>query len=355
MAASVSQELIRIGVRAIVAAGWAVNDAAAEQFAVRLYSEMLLEDRQFGAAVHHARQHIFEHFAQTNTWGAYQCYGMPSFILGGGARQQEVDVKVPVAKHEVLEELNRLRASAAGADTARRKAVLADVRGWEQVLRTEWRTGDTLYSLAETYAALGEVGAAIDYFRQALASEEARPDVPIRAIEQLADLEARYAEKLQAETTQLSGKARRKLEAEQRELLRTARRRLLLVLRMGQTPRGCSWWAITIDAWPSPQPERGAAPRCAALRPTIGRLPAPGSGLPTSAPCCSGPCVNIWPTVPALGRTAWHNTWKPLPSTNAWSASARGTRSHSRTNLGWPRRPSSAECSRGASGRSARP
>ena len=213
-----------------------MNDAAAEQFAVRLYGEMLLDERQFGDAVRYARKEIFDRFAQTNTWGAYQCYGMPSFILGGGARHQEAEAKEPVAKHEVLEELDRLRMSAAGGIAARRKALLADVRAWERVLRTEWRTGDTLYALAETYAALGEDRTAIDYFRQALASEEPRPEVPIRAIEQLAELEARYAETLQAEIAQTSGKARKKLEAEQSEFLRSARKRLLLALRMGQTP-----------------------------------------------------------------------------------------------------------------------
>jgi CHAT domain-containing protein len=236
LAASVAQELIRIGVRAIVAAGWAVNDAAAEQFATRLYGEMLAEDRQFGDAVHHARQHIFERFDQTNTWGAYQCYGMPAFVLGGGARRQETETKEPVAKHEVLEDLDRLRMSAEGVDAARRKALLAEVRAWERTVRAEWRTADTLYALAEAYAALDEEQAAIDYFRQALASKEARPEVPVRAIEQLADLEARYAEKLQHQVAQVKGKARQKLEAEQNELLRTARKRLLLALRMGQTP-----------------------------------------------------------------------------------------------------------------------
>ena len=41
LAASISEELIRIGVRAVVAAGWAVDDQAARLFATEFYNEML--------------------------------------------------------------------------------------------------------------------------------------------------------------------------------------------------------------------------------------------------------------------------------------------------------------------------
>ncbi len=39
LAASVSEKLIEIGVRAVVAAGWAVNDGAAKKFAETFYQE----------------------------------------------------------------------------------------------------------------------------------------------------------------------------------------------------------------------------------------------------------------------------------------------------------------------------
>src|SRR4029434_7060425 len=41
LAASVSRELIEMGVRAVVAAGWAVRDGAALNFASKFYARML--------------------------------------------------------------------------------------------------------------------------------------------------------------------------------------------------------------------------------------------------------------------------------------------------------------------------
>ena len=88
LAASVSEKLIEIGVRAVVAAGWAVNDRAAPRFAETLYRKMLSGDvAQFGDAVRTARQAIYDSDRSTNTWGAYQCYGDPGFILHAGTSQ----------------------------------------------------------------------------------------------------------------------------------------------------------------------------------------------------------------------------------------------------------------------------
>ena len=85
LAASVSEKLIEIGVRAVVAAGWAVNDRAAARFAETLYRRMLSGDAaQFGDAVRTARKAVYDSDRSTNTWGAYQCYGDPGFLLHVG-------------------------------------------------------------------------------------------------------------------------------------------------------------------------------------------------------------------------------------------------------------------------------
>ena len=55
VAASVAESLLGIGVRAVIAAGWAVNDLAAKAFATTLYAE-LLDGRHLGEAVFTARQ-----------------------------------------------------------------------------------------------------------------------------------------------------------------------------------------------------------------------------------------------------------------------------------------------------------
>jgi hypothetical protein len=70
--------LIGKGVRAVIAAGWAVDDEAAHLFAKEFYDSML-NGSTFGNAVHHARTAVFSRFPDKNTWGAYQCYGDPDY------------------------------------------------------------------------------------------------------------------------------------------------------------------------------------------------------------------------------------------------------------------------------------
>ena len=77
-AAGVAEELIRIGVRCVVAAGWAVDDAPAMIFATTFY-DCLLRGLRFIDAVSEAREAA--HAAGGNTWAAYQCYGDPAWTL----------------------------------------------------------------------------------------------------------------------------------------------------------------------------------------------------------------------------------------------------------------------------------
>lgn len=80
-AANIGTELIKIGVRAVVVAGWPVNDATANLFAEILYKNML-EGEEFGDAVRIARSACYEFAGKyNNTWGAYQCYGDPFYSL----------------------------------------------------------------------------------------------------------------------------------------------------------------------------------------------------------------------------------------------------------------------------------
>ncbi|MBT0609189.1 CHAT domain-containing protein [Aequorivita echinoideorum] len=80
LAANIGTQLISIGVKAVIAAGWAVNDAAAHDFAQIFYSSMFAGDN-FGDAVKKARNYCYEKHPGNNTWGAYQCYGDPFFKL----------------------------------------------------------------------------------------------------------------------------------------------------------------------------------------------------------------------------------------------------------------------------------
>ena len=82
LAANIGTQLISIGVKAVIAAGWVVNDAAALDFAQVFYNSMF-SGYNFGDAVKNARNYIYEKHPGNNTWGAYQCYGDPFFKLKG--------------------------------------------------------------------------------------------------------------------------------------------------------------------------------------------------------------------------------------------------------------------------------
>lgn len=103
-AASLSKALIEMGVKAVIAAGWAVDDAAALTFAEVFYERLLNGDR-FGSAVKAARVETFRlHKDRTNTWGAYQCYGDPDYRLvtktdnDPSRRERFVDVDEAIVK-----------------------------------------------------------------------------------------------------------------------------------------------------------------------------------------------------------------------------------------------------------------
>ncbi len=79
-AAGVADALIQIGVRCVVAAGWAVDDEAAEIFACSFYGA-LLAGRPFIEAVAQAREDTWTRTPHSKTWAAYQCYGDPNWTF----------------------------------------------------------------------------------------------------------------------------------------------------------------------------------------------------------------------------------------------------------------------------------
>ena len=92
-ASGVAEQLISIGVRCVIAAGWAVDDAAAATFATTFYGALLRGNR-FIDAVAEAREAAYD--KQNNTWAAYQCYGDPDWVF----RREGGDANVPTAASE---------------------------------------------------------------------------------------------------------------------------------------------------------------------------------------------------------------------------------------------------------------
>jgi CHAT domain-containing protein len=68
--------LIKIGVRCVIGAGWAVDDEAARVFAEEFYAT-LVGGKRFIDAVAAAREKAYA--CGGNTWAAYQCYGDPAW------------------------------------------------------------------------------------------------------------------------------------------------------------------------------------------------------------------------------------------------------------------------------------
>jgi hypothetical protein len=84
LAASVARSLMGVGVRAVVASGWAVDDDAAALFATTFYRGVVEEGRAFGEAVRTTRD-LVRRESDSLTWAAYQCYGDPEFRLQASA------------------------------------------------------------------------------------------------------------------------------------------------------------------------------------------------------------------------------------------------------------------------------
>lgn len=245
LAASIAEQLIQIGVQVVVAAGWAVNDAAAAAFAEVFYEGLLSDDspnRQLGGVVQRVRERIAKDFGHVNTWGAYQVYGDPGFTLNAGQAQASSRPRAYVAPREVVRELERIRISAPDEDGAQKQVNLKRVRGifdhLQEEERREWlNDGRMWYEFGATYAELGDFDQAIKAYENAIHAKSASGEVPIRAIEQLANLQARYA--MQLRQTSKAG--------QQPEQIKDLQARLHLA-----NARLC--WLIEL----SPSPERRA-------------------------------------------------------------------------------------------------
>jgi tetratricopeptide (TPR) repeat protein len=144
LAANLATQLIEMGVRGVVAAGWRVLDDAASLFATTLY-EAMLRGEPYGEAVLAARREVYDRYPRSNTWGAYQCYGDPTFILtrpGNAGGRTDKPIKYDyVAPAEVMAELERItleaRFASKDAEEKNRReervdalARLCDKHGW---------------------------------------------------------------------------------------------------------------------------------------------------------------------------------------------------------------------------------
>ncbi len=170
-AANIGTQLIQNGVKVVIAAGWAVDDAAALEFANIFYQRMF-DGYEFGKAVLEARKVIFEKYPYTNTWGAFQCYGDPFYklkILNKRTAKTHNYIIPQEAENDVENLISKAQIQQGDPNGLRQE--LDAIYTAIQDFRVE--TPDLLERVAIAYVEVNDYKKAIDIFRNVLTSEKA--------------------------------------------------------------------------------------------------------------------------------------------------------------------------------------
>ena len=205
LAANISTQLIDMGVRAVVAAGWAVDDAAAKLFA-EIFYDFMLAGEPFGIAVREARKKVYEKIPGSNTWGAYQCYGDPDFSLSGKSESSmKQEDKSPLSIFEATTDIDSLAEEARAAAPDSAKWLLGKLDKMRDGLSPSWLASGALNAaLGRAYGELDQFERAVKYYGIALKAPKA--DYPSSASEQLSNFEIRWAVQQYREATKNSTK-----------------------------------------------------------------------------------------------------------------------------------------------------
>jgi CHAT domain-containing protein len=215
LAANLAVQFIKMGVKAVVAAGWAVDDAAAETFAESFYTH-LLEGEPFGKAVRAAREEIWKRFPTVNTWGAYQCYGDPSYQLHGDGTNATTPKKA--SHHTPAELIAELRnhtewvrvqirekhESPKDLDTFR-LGINEQLKGIPDSHHKIWlERADVAAALGFAWGEFGDYATAVQWLKTALQAKQG--DCPLRAVEQCANFQVRLAGQQWQQLREAAGK-----------------------------------------------------------------------------------------------------------------------------------------------------
>ena len=199
-AANIAQALIEVGVRCVIAAGWAVEDGPAETFATTFYS-VLMRGERFIDAVAAAREAAWRDSPQGNTWAAYQCYGDPGWTWRRGgndthrpaltAGEMFSGVSSPVVLQLTLETLAiRSRFGTPAPELQRDR-----IRFLESKFAALWGSmGAVAEAFAIAYAEAQDSEKSVHWYRIAVQAPDG--SASFRAAEQLGNQLARCGEKL---------------------------------------------------------------------------------------------------------------------------------------------------------------
>jgi len=197
-AAGVAEALIRIGVRCVIAAGWAVDDGPAATFATTFYRE-LMAGAPFIRAVAAAREAAWDRGGNGNTWAAYQCYGDPNWVFDATVKDaqptlisnnddQYDGVSSPLGLALALEEL----AVGSRWQAIKPEVQLPKIQHLEARFGTLWRgMGAICEAFGLACAEAGATDEAIGWYDEALQCNDA--SASMKVAEQLGNLRARQA------------------------------------------------------------------------------------------------------------------------------------------------------------------
>ncbi|MGH3693634.1 MAG: DUF7379 domain-containing protein [Pseudonocardiaceae bacterium] len=227
LAASISRQLIDNGVRAVVAAGWAVDDEAAAVFATELYDGLLAGD-DLGTVSLRARKVVHDGFPSTNTWGAYQVYGQPAFRLDP-ARTADRDTPSLVARRELTDALSALRDRAENAPDSEGAGIATEL---EKLLAegAQWLSGPELSLAGEVWGLLAHYQEAVESYERV--QRDWAASASMKTLEQLVNVRAKWAVERALHPTQPAPTAA--------ELFTQADDSVELLLKLGRTPERLS-------------------------------------------------------------------------------------------------------------------
>ena len=194
-AMGVADALISIGVRCVVAAGWAVDDQPAKVFAEAFYRQILAR-RPFIDAVAEARKAAWKADRNSNTWAAYQAYGDPDWVYRRGPNDTMSVTRSPEDEFEsVASPLGLALALEEQAVRVKwmhedRAAQLEKVRHLETRFGALWGgMGAVAEAFAVAYSEAGGRDEGIAWYERALLANDG--SASLRAQEQLGNLLAR--------------------------------------------------------------------------------------------------------------------------------------------------------------------
>ncbi len=195
-ASGVAGALIEIGVRCVVAAGWAVDDEAASMFAEAFYGSLLRMDR-FIDAVDKGRQAAYES-KSVNTWAAYQAYGDPDWVF----RRKAQDVNQATAPS--IEDFSGVASLVSLKFALERIAVQTKFQGADPTTqlnnlrkletlaaeKEQWgKNGAVAELFGEAFIEAGDTESGIQWYEKAATAPDGKASM--KAAEQLANVRGR--------------------------------------------------------------------------------------------------------------------------------------------------------------------